>query len=42
MYKKIIGNILVIGGMGALVFLYIGYYRPKQLGLQDALKKTKK
>jgi hypothetical protein len=42
MNKKTIGNILIIGGIGALVYLYIGYYKPKQQGLQDALKETKK
>lgn len=41
MNKKTIGNILVIGGIGALVYLYVGYYKPRQQGLQDALK-TKK
>jgi hypothetical protein len=42
MDKKIIGNILVAGGIGALLYLYIGYYKPKQQGLQDALQQTKK
>jgi hypothetical protein len=40
--KNIIGNILIIGGISALVYLYIGFYKPKQQGLQDALKETKK
>lgn len=42
MDKKIIGNILIIGGVGALVYLYFGYYKPRQQGLQDALQETKK
>lgn len=28
--NKMIGNILVVGGISALIYLYIGYYKPKQ------------
>jgi hypothetical protein len=42
MDKKLIGNILVITGISGLIYLYIGVYRPRQQGLQDALQQTKK
>lgn len=38
--NKAIGYVLVIGGISALTYLYFGYYKPKQLGMQDALKKN--
>ena len=42
MDKKTIGGILVVLGVGALTYLYIGYYKPKQQGTQDALQENKK
>jgi hypothetical protein len=38
--NKAIGYVLVIGGIGALTYLYFIYYKPKQLGMQDAIKKN--
>jgi hypothetical protein len=28
--NELIGNFLVVGGISALIYLYIGYYKPKQ------------
>lgn len=42
MDKKTIGGILVAVGVGALTYLYIGYYRAKQKGIEEALQETKK
>jgi|688.fasta_scaffold00522_13 hypothetical protein len=42
MDKKTIGSILVVLGIGALTYLYVGYLRPKQQGIQDALRENKK
>jgi hypothetical protein len=40
--NKLIGNILIIGGISALVYLYIGYYKPKQDIAEEVSKGTLK
>lgn len=37
--NKAIGYVLVIGGIGALGYLYLYYYLPKKMGMEDAIKK---
>lgn len=42
MKKSTLGIILASVSVGGLVFLYMGYYKPRQEAFNEAVKETKK